>query len=315
MKKEEIIKVLETQHTNVLSFPERGPWGSSKWRGNCSGFIQALLMYKYDVKKFGEVFAGSGTGSDVAKDMGVSYIGVDINPNPVRSDILCVDAIGDDVPYQFGAADMVFMHPPYPMINIPYAGSMFPDPTGQLSKLDIGQMDWETGMKVLNAIIMKYYASMKSGSRMGVLVGEVRRNGTSYSMLNDLVKPGKLEQMFVKLQHNCVSDGRRYSKAVTLNAAEFLIVLQKWSEYFINFTLPTKHTVDARDSKMITWRALISAVLRENGGTLHEKEVAKILRNHQKAKNTNHLDEKIRQVLQINPEFQRVSPGTYRYAA
>ena len=51
MKKEEIIKVLQQQDSTVLSFPDRGPWGSNKYRGNCSGYIQAFLIWKYRITK------------------------------------------------------------------------------------------------------------------------------------------------------------------------------------------------------------------------------------------------------------------------
>lgn len=82
MKKEEIIKELSQHDGTILSFPDRGPWGENKYRGNCSGWIQAFLIWKYQVKKLAELFAGSGTGSDICKDMDIPYIGADLNPNP-----------------------------------------------------------------------------------------------------------------------------------------------------------------------------------------------------------------------------------------
>lgn len=314
MKKDEIIKELEKNNTNVLSFPNRGPWGDNRWRGNCSGWIHALLMYKYlePGGKFAELFAGSGTGSDVARDMGVPYIGADLNPQPVRPDILVCNAITDEVPYLFSTADLLFMHPPYPEIKIPYAGSMYPDPTGELRASDIGQMSWEKGMKILNEIIMKYYASMKAGAKLAVLVGEVRRNGQYYSMMNDLVKPGRMEQMYVKLQHHCTSDGRRYSKKITLTAYEMMYVIEKVSEFFFSYILPKRHQIDARDSKNITWRSLVAAVIRNAQKPLHEKDIYETLRFHKKAQSNNHLEAKIRQTLQECPEFVRVAPATYR---
>ena len=318
MTRQEIEAVLRNCNTNVLNFPDRGPWGDNRWRGNCSGWIQALLIYKYSVRKFAELFAGSGTGSDVCRDMGVTYVGADLNPNPVRSNILSVNAITDEVPAAFLDADMLFMHPPYPMINIPYAGKggMFADPTGELASQDIGRMSWDQGMRTLNEVIMKYYSAMKSGSKLSVLVGEIRRNGNYYSMMNDIVKPGRMEQMLVKLQNNTMSGGRSYSGNVKfLTMYEMMYVVEKASEYFIRFQLPQTHEVDARDSKSITWRNLIAAVLRENGGELHEKEIYEELKDHKKAKSNNHSYEKIRQTLQLNREFQRVAPGTYRLMA
>lgn len=312
-QRKEIESFLEKQNTNVLNFPERGPWGDSRWRGNCSGWVQALLIYKYNVKKFAELFAGSGTGSDVCRDMGVSYIGADLNPNPVRPDIITCNAITDEVPKDFLDADFLFMHPPYPCIGIPYAGSMFPDPNGDLSSQDIGQMSWEQGMKVLNEIIMKYYSAMKANSKMGILVGEVRRNGQYYSMMNDMVKPGRTEQMFVKLQNNCVSDGRTYNKKVTLTMYEMMIVIEKMSEFFFSYVFPQRHELDARDSNSITWRNLIAAVLRNSGlSEMHEKDITAILIGHKKAQNNKDPYAKVRQILRSCDEFVYVRPGVFR---
>ena len=141
MTRDEIFGILQKNDSTILSFPDRGPWGSNRYRGNCSGWILAFLIWKYKVNKFTELFAGSGTGYDVCKDIGISYVGADLNPNPVRQGILNVNAVTDEVPDEFYGADMIFMHPPCGKeINIPYAGSMYPDPTNELSKSDLGQM-------------------------------------------------------------------------------------------------------------------------------------------------------------------------------
>ena len=71
MDKELIIKRLQQSDSTILSFPDRGPWGDSRYRGNCSGWIQAFLIWKYHVRKMAELFSGSGTGYDVAKDMSI----------------------------------------------------------------------------------------------------------------------------------------------------------------------------------------------------------------------------------------------------
>ena len=71
MKKEDIIKELEQHRDTVLSFPNRGPWGDSRYRGNCSGWIPAYFIHKYNACNIAEVFAGSGTTYDVCRDMGV----------------------------------------------------------------------------------------------------------------------------------------------------------------------------------------------------------------------------------------------------
>lgn len=174
MEYKKIIQILQENDSTILSFPDRGPWGDNQYRGNCSGYVQAFLIWKYGIKKMAELFSGSGTGYDVAKDMDIQYVGADINPTPVRPGILCVDAISDEVPESFCDADLLFMHPPYGKgIGIPYAGHMYQDPTGVLSKSDLGQMPWDIFMKTLNQVIMKYYASMTPGAYMGILMGDM----------------------------------------------------------------------------------------------------------------------------------------------
>lgn len=88
MEKEKIIQELQKHDSTILNFPDRGPWGSSSYRGNCSGWIHAFLVWKYQVTKMAELFAGSGTGYDVAKDMGIAYSGADLNPIPCFLNVL-----------------------------------------------------------------------------------------------------------------------------------------------------------------------------------------------------------------------------------
>lgn len=44
MNRKNIEKVLEANDSTILSFSERGPWGDRKYRGNCSGYVQAFLI-------------------------------------------------------------------------------------------------------------------------------------------------------------------------------------------------------------------------------------------------------------------------------
>ena len=50
MNRNEIIARLMENDSTVLSFPDRGPWGDQKYRGNCSGWYQAFLIWKYKSK-------------------------------------------------------------------------------------------------------------------------------------------------------------------------------------------------------------------------------------------------------------------------
>ena len=39
MKKEEILKVVRSNEGTVLSFPDRGPWGNNRYRGNNKAYV------------------------------------------------------------------------------------------------------------------------------------------------------------------------------------------------------------------------------------------------------------------------------------
>ena len=316
MLRKDIEATLQKNDSTLLSFPNRGPWGDNKWRGNCSGWVHAFLIWKYNVRMLSEQFAGSGTGSDVAKDMGIQYIGADLNPNPVRSNILPLDAIKDEVPEEFLGADHLFMHPPYSsLIKIPYAGSMYPDKDKELSKSDLGQMDWNKFMKTLNNVIMKYYASMETGARMSILMGDVRRDGKCYSMLKDIVQPGQLDQIIIKAQHNCVSDGRTYTNRNFVPIVhEYIMVIKKLAPYMLDFSVPTHHEMDIRDSKAATWRDVVLAVM-EKLGEADLDAIYSEIESHEKAKANPHWKEKVRQTLQTSERCKNKSRGVWAVAA
>ncbi len=316
MTRQEIEVQLQKNDSTILSFPERGPWGDKMYRGNCSGWIHAFLIWKYNVNKMAELFSGSGTGYDVAKDMGISYVGADLNPTPVRPGIIQCDAFGDEVPEAFLDADMLFMHPPYGAeIKIPYAGYMWKDATGDLARSDLGQMPWDKFMKTLNSIIMKYYSAMQSGSRMAILMGDVRRNGL-HSMLLDIVRPGILDQVIIKAQHNCSSNSRLYmEKNFVPIVHEYIMVLKKLAPYILDFQLPQKHELDIRDSSSATWRDVVYATLQKIGRSATLAEIYKEIDGHRKCKNNVNWQAKIRQTLQQGERFVHIGQGTWALKA
>lgn len=319
MNRREIEEELKKHNSTLLSFPERGPWGSSSYRGNCSGWYHAFLIWKYQVQKMAELFAGSGTGYDVCKDMGIRYIGADLNPIPIREGILNIDAISDEVPMQFVDADMIFMHPPYSNVcQISWAGSAYPDPNGVLANRDLGKIPWERFMKTLNEIVMKYYAAMDTGARMGILMGDVRRNGKFYSMLAEIVKPGNLEQILIKTQHNTVSGRKNIAYAnnsFTPLAHEYLMVLKKLSPYIIDFMHTKHYEMDIRDSKTTTWRDVVLATLRKLGGKATLYSIYEEIEGHNKCKNNVNWQAKVRQVLQEYKEFASDQRGCWSLRA
>lgn len=309
MTKEEIFNaVSKTTNGTVLSFPDRGPWGSSKWRGNFSGWIPASLIYRYDAKSLSEIFAGGGTTSDLCRDLEIPYVGIDLNPNPVRENIISMDILDENVelPDLFYQSDLQILHPPYPSINgIHYSNDMWRD-TANVSKQDIQEMPWDKGMNCINKAVLRGYAAMPKGSYQAVVVGDVRNrvNGKSVfkSMLKELAIPGELVQLLVKMQHNTVSgrSGNNYGskRNFFLIEHEMIVVIRKNSGYEISYVVPKRHNIDIRDSNTATWKDIVWAVMKKLKTVTSTAEIYQEIEGYKKCEQNPHWKDKVRQVLQ-----------------
>lgn len=301
-------EVRNQMSSTILSYEERDPkshkWGNPGYNGNCSGKVPLGFIDKLGATSVCELFAGSGTLSDVCKDYDIPYCGVDLNPNPVRDNIYSMDVLdmAQEFPAGFYEADMCFSHPPYPGLNhVKYAGKAWKDPTGQLARRDIQNMPFEEGMKMVNLSTLRAYSALPAGSYMVILVGEIRSNGKYYSMMQNLALPGEHFQTYIKLQHNTWSGRQSYSGTQNPRAMtghEMIAVIKKPSGYEIAYVIPHRYAMDIRDSKSATWKDVVMTVLRENRGEMNLPDLYAQIEGHQKTKENAHWQEKVRQTLQ-----------------
>lgn len=161
---------------SVVSYPNRGIYGDSQYRGNCSGYIIKDLFQQFypnrKPKKFIEVFSGGGTGKDVANELDITNsIHLDLNNG--------WDALVDEIP---SGADFIFSHPPYWDI-ISYEKQRKECCTNDLSN----KMPYEEFIKKLNLVNEKIYYSLINGGRHATLIGDIRKKGKYYSILKDMM--------------------------------------------------------------------------------------------------------------------------------
>lgn len=315
MRKEEIIQYVNEHATGtILSFPDRGPWGNPKYRGNFSGWIPASILVRYGCQSVSEIFAGGGTTSDLCKDLEIPYCGIDLNPNPVRADITAMDILdyNQELPDGFYEADLQMLHPPYPSINdIHYSNGMWKDDKG-LVNADIQEMSWEKGMHAVNQAVMRGYAAMPKGAYQAIVVGDIRRKGIFRSMLTNLTLPGEQVQILVKAQHNTVSGNRTYNNnRFFFIEHEFVVIIKKPSGYEITFIIPKHYIMDIRDSQSATWKDVVYAVLRQLGTSVSLDTIYKEIEPHKKAQGNPHWKAKVRQTLQILAQNGTVSHIAY----
>jgi len=288
--------------TSVVSYPERGPWGSARYRGNCSGYLIRDLLQEYQPASFLEIFAGGGTGRDVARDLGYDR-SLHLDLNPAWGGF---NAVSGDVPE---GTEFAFLHPPYHSA-IPYSGVEWGDEPhpDDLSRC----RSYAEFLAKLDAVHAKVFASLRRGGRMAVLVGDVRRNGELLSLQHDLAWFGTPEALIVKLQHNTASSRRRYRGRFVAIEHESVLVFRKDDWWIVPVRKVRARDFDLRQSQRPTWRDLVQAALGALGGEASLGQLYDALAGTARAAQNPHWREKIRQTLQLCGEFEPVSRGRWR---
>ena len=165
---------------------------------------------------------------------------------------------------------------------------------------------------------MKQYAALQTGGRMGILMGDIRRNGVYKSMLLDMAKPGDVDALIIKKQNNTWSGNKTYANRnfVPIDQ-EYFLILKKMSGYILDFSYVKRAELDARDSSCATWKDVVYAVLEHLGANkeLSLDEIYREIEPHKKAVANPHWKDKVRQVLQLLPNAENVSPGRWVLAA
>ena len=184
---------------SVVSYPDRGPWGDSRYRGNCSGYLVKDMILRFKCQSVFDPAEGSGTVRDVVSGINryltkeIDYEGRDLKKG--------WDILTSPLPEkQF---DLVWYHPPYWDI-IRYS-----DDSKDLSNCR-NLEDFEIR---LNQSVERLYQSIRTGGVLVILIGDKRKNGCYYPLIKTLLsnkKIGQLKAIIIKVQHNCRSDQRQY---------------------------------------------------------------------------------------------------------
>ncbi len=91
--------------TSLYHNPERGEYGDNRYPGNCGGhLIKDLLLY-FRPRNVFDPFSGSGTASDVCKELGIPYSHLDIRFGQ--------DACSASSYPRTRKFDFIWSHPPY----------------------------------------------------------------------------------------------------------------------------------------------------------------------------------------------------------
>lgn len=298
----------------IVSYPDRGPYGCNSYRGNCSGLLIKDIISQYTLKGLSDFMVGSGTTEDVVHEAGIRGDFADLNRG--------YDMLSMDIPNR---AENIFWHPPYGSMIV-YSGNQYnakevEQKTGLSAETILANdlsrcASWAEFVKKMNYCMMKQFSALEKGGRMFVLMGDMKKRGVLYSMLCDILKPGTLEQVIIKAQHNCWSDRQSYSNQNFVPIVhEYLMVCRKDSGLIVPVSWGVSKTFDMRSFTDQSWRDLVYSVIEDNGGQMSLQELYDALKDSSKAKNNPHWQEKIRQTVQNVKRFVRTERGCYALAA
>lgn len=294
---------------SIVSYPERGEGGRNSYRGNCSPKLIEDIISQYKIKELSDYMVGGGTTEEVCKRLEVSGTYLDLNRG--------FDLVNMDIPER---PANLFWHPPYWDI-VQYSDSMYKssdiiakygvDP----SKTDLSRIEsYDEFVKMMNYCTLKQFTSLEKGGRFFLLMGDIKRRGRLYSMLCDIIKPGTMEQIIIKAQHNCWSDTRIYSGSFVPIQHEYLLVLRKDEPMIIPVKCTVDKTLDIRDSKNATWRDVVASVLESAGKAMSLQEIYDKIDGHRKCRENPHWKDKVRQTLQNYQNFKNIERGVWAAA-
>lgn len=297
---------------SIVSYPERGSDGKNSYRGNCSGLLIEDLIRQFKVSEITDFMVGSGTTEDVARRMNVKSHCFDLNQG--------FDIMNDEISLR---SQFIFWHPPYWDI-IKYAGAQYSaDEVMKQYGFDPRERDlsksqsWEEFVKQMNYAMIKQFATLEKGGRMAVLVGDIKKKGKLYSMILELAKPGTVENIVIKAQHNCWSDRQNYSGRFIPIEHEYLLIVKKDNLLVFNVQMVRDVQVDMRDLKVSTWRDILYGILESMGGKATLSELYQAVEGHKRTRTggNTHWKEKVRQTLHEGKCFIQGQTGEWALAA
>ena len=186
--------------TSVVSYPDRGPWGDSTYRGNCSGHLVKDLILRFNSESVFDPAEGSGTVRDVVSGINqyrkrnIRYEGRDLKSGS--------ELFSSDLPKE--RFDMVWFHPPYWDI-IKYSDN----PKDLSNCQSLAEFE-----EKLSAVVERLSSALKPGGIMAILIGDKRKNGEYFPLMRTLLgnhRIGQLKAIIIKIQHHCRSDRQNYS--------------------------------------------------------------------------------------------------------
>lgn len=239
--------------TTLISVPERGSYGDSKYRGNYAGDVLIKLIRFLQANGISRPYiydpmVGGGTTKDVAIALQLPHVVDDIH--------FGFDVVNDD--FHDVGFDLTMLHYPYWKM-IDYAADL---PKEWRNK-DMSRMDWKTFIQAVSHVNLKAAAHSRY---VAVLVGDMAVKGGIKSIQREMVWPGQTVRHIIKVQHNAMSYRKQYNGKFIPIVTEHLLLFR--TDYQPNgemwILVPGRYQkVDTEP--LVTWRTAVKHVIKTLG--------------------------------------------------
>ena len=191
--------------TSLLRYPDRGPWGTAKYCGNCTGFLVADLLDYFKPQSVFDPMEGSGTTGEVCFDMGVEYVGTDLRSG--------FDLLSSPLPdRQF---DLVFWHPPY------WPGFRYSDHPNDFSNVK----NVEEFLRRLREGFGRLVGLLTDHGHFVIVIGDGRKNGVFYPLHATIMQWGLLPLEAVLIKEG---DHNRQARHFRYGPTRFIPILHEY---------------------------------------------------------------------------------------
>ena len=201
-----------TSLTSLLRYPDRGPWGQSRYFGNCTGYLLVDLLDFFKPQSVFDPMEGSGTTREVCFDLQVDYEGRDLRAGG--------DLLSSPLPER--PFDLIFWHPPY------WPGHQYTDHPNDFSHAK-NEADFLQRMK---AGFQRLTTLLTPKGHLVMLIGDGRKNGVFYPVHSAIIQWGLLPLDAVLIKEG---DHARRSRHFQYGPTPFIPTLH---EYVLIFKGP-----------------------------------------------------------------------------
>lgn len=294
---------------SILTSPERGPWGDPNWRGNCSGSTYQHLFHLLRPRTFVDPMVGSGTSTQVAQEMNIEALGLDLHSgfNILRH------RIRDHLPAHWkNQADLMLSHPPYHDMVV-YSGSVWgephPDDLSRCASVD----DF---LEKLTQAVLNQRDATRQGGVYGVILGDLRRQGEYHALTSDLqaaLPRRERRAILIKTQHNVSSAQQAYGHLRFGRIEHEYVLLCERSQGDVYYALAVAQRQQQADSRR-TWKAVVRhavMTLSRTRFTVNDVYNSVFDTAPERVRSSPHWQAKVRQVLQQLPEVKGDGRGTW----